>query len=104
MRWPNSGVEMVRSEKKYLIAWTHAQAGHYARMMGWKRNEWEYVSMSGEPGYKLRGMYGIVVYDVRAPRYRPTRIEADKMDELRANIQPMLDSGRIIKLNVVNLP
>lgn len=104
MRWPNSGVEMVRSEKKYLIAWTHAQAGHYARMMNWKRSEWEYVSMAGMHAEKLRGKYGVVLYDVRAPRYRPTQVEAEKMEHLRSIIQPMLDSGRIIKLNVVNLP
>lgn len=93
---------MTRSERKYVLAWTHAQALHYARMMEWSRDEWAFIGPGDEE--KLLGLHSIVLYDVRAPRFHPTQTMAEKMQRTRERIQPMLDSERISKLNVVNLP
>ena len=94
---------MTKSEYKYVLAWTHAQALHFARTMEWKRSEWRYVGPSQSPE-GMKGMYGIVLYEVRAPRYNATPIERDRMERTLAEIAIIQNSGRIIKTNVVNLP
>jgi hypothetical protein len=91
---------MTKAEKKYVLAWTHAQARHYAQTMGWKREEWVFVSHTA----MLKGLYGIVLYQVRAPSYHATRGEAAKMEDLLREVEIGLTSGRIAKSNVVNLP
>ena len=94
---------MIRSEKKYVLAWTHKQALHFARsMMGWARSEWQFVDAKGDA---LRGLYGVVLYDIRAPRYQPSLNDRENMERCRREIvDPGLQSGRIVKINVVNLP
>ena len=91
---------MIKAEKKYVVAYTHAQARHFAQSMNWKRDEWGFVS---HPAI-LKGLHGIVLYDVRAPRYKPTQPEAAKYADIREMITEGVESTRIAKLNVVNLP
>jgi predicted hydrolase (HD superfamily) len=92
---------MTRAEKKYVIAWTYAQAKHYAQsIMRWKCDEWVYVNDT----YRLRGLYGILMYDVRAPRYEPEKHEIARMEAIQQETQIMNSAGRIARLNVVNLP
>ncbi len=91
---------MTKAEKKYVIAYTHAQARHFAQTMGWQRAEWVFASHP----MILKGLYGVVLYDVRAPRYSPTPTESRKMADLRTEVDIALTSGRITKANVVNLP
>lgn len=93
---------MTKAEKKFVIAWTHAQARHFAQTMDWTRSEWHYIEPRAHE--KMLGLYNILVYDVRAPRYRPTQIEAENMDRMQAQLQIMALSGRIARINVVNLP
>lgn len=90
---------MVKSELKLVLAWTHAQALHFAKSMEWQRSEWRLVRDSRD----LKGMYGIVLYDLRAPRYTPSIPERHRMEPLRAEIEIMQNSGRIVRTNVVNL-
>lgn len=92
---------MVKSEKKYVVAWTHAQARHFAQSMDWARSEWTFV----DPRYpeRMQGLYGVILYEVRAPRYRPTEQEHAHMEEFWLRVRPMIESGRG-RLNVVNLP
>lgn len=94
---------MIKAEKKYVVAYTHPQAKHFAQSMGWVRSEWEYVNPRN-PKPSLAGMYNLLVYDVRAPRYTPIGGEAADMERLQAELQIMVNSGRIARLNVVNLP
>lgn len=94
---------MTRAEKKYTVAWNYAQAKYFAKSMDWIRAEWEYVNLRNwEPC--LKGRYAIVLYDVRAPRYSADKFEAAAMERLQAELQIMVSSGRIARLNVVNLP
>lgn len=93
---------MTRAEKKYIVAYTHAQARHFAQTMDWVRSEWEYVNPRN-PKPSLAGMYNLVVYDVRAPRYTPIAGEAPAMERLQAELQIMQSAGRIVRLNVVNI-
>jgi len=84
-----------------VVAWTHAQARHFAQTMEWQRSEWEYVN----PRYpeRMQGLYNVLLYEVRAPRYRPTQQEDVNMIRFWERVRPMIESGRG-KLNVVNLP
>jgi len=91
---------MVRAEKKYVVAYEHRQARHYAASMNWKRDEWVFVG-SAE---KLLGLYGIILYEVRLPRFRPDPIASENMTKLIHAINVGVQSGRIIRHNVVNLP
>lgn len=95
---------MTKSEYKYVLAWTHAQALHFARTMEWKRSEWRYVGPGDGGVERLKGMHTVILYEVRAPRYNATPIERDRMERILAEIAIMQNSGRIIKTNVVNLP
>ena len=94
---------MVRAEKKYIVAYTHPQARHFAQSMGWVRSEWEYVNPRN-PKPSLAGMYNLIVYNVRTPRYIPIQGEVPAMERMQAELQIMVSSGRIARLNVVNLP
>lgn len=91
---------MVRSEKKLIIAPEHRHALHYARMMEWKREEWSYV---GRPEH-LKGQYNVVVYDVRVPGFRMSPRASDLHQAIRNELLIGKESGRIVKVNVVNLP
>ena len=93
---------MTHSEKKIVLAWTHAQALHYAKSMGWARSEWSFIKPGDE--YRIKGLYGIILYDVRAPRYKPTAQESERMERTRLEITIAQSSGRIAHTNVVNLP
>lgn len=89
---------MTHSEKKLVMAPEHKHARHYAESMEWKRSEWEYLSRSEQ----LKGLYGIVLYDIRVPGLkRGTRFAAS---ELRDAVIEAQGSGRIARTNVVNLP
>lgn len=94
---------MTRAEKKYIVAFTHPQARHFAQSMGWVRSEWEYVNPRN-PKPSFVGMYNLIVYSVRVPRYIPIQGEAPAMEQMQATLQTMRDSGRIVRFNVVNLP
>jgi hypothetical protein len=94
---------MTKAEKKYVVAYTHAQARHFAQSMGWVRSEWEYVNPRN-PKPSLAGMYNLIVYNVRAPRYTPIQGEEPAMERLQTELQIMVQSGRIARLNVANLP
>jgi hypothetical protein len=91
---------MVRSDHKLVVAWTHAQARHFAKSMDWTRAEWTFVRDARD----LLGKYGMVVYDVRAPRYKPLPVELNRMEDIQEGVLVGTASGRIVKLNVVNLP
>lgn len=93
---------MTKAEKKYVVAWTHAQARHFAQSMDWARSEWEYVNPKSPE--RLLGLYNVVLYEVRAPRYQPNAVERRDMDYFWEVVRPMLDSTRIARHNVVNLP
>lgn len=91
---------MTRAEKKYIVAWTHAQAKHFAHTMRWKCDEWIFVTDLE----RMKGLYGILLYDVRAPRYTPTKREIARMEAIQREVQIMNSAGRIARLDVVNLP
>lgn len=96
---------MIRSEKKVILAWTFAQAKHFAQSMEWTRKEWDYLDPSDRCAKGIRGRHDIVLYDVRAPRYHASFVEKNNMQELwTTHITPALNAERIAKLNVVNLP
>ena len=89
---------MTHSEKKLVMAPEHKHARHYAESMEWKRSEWEYLSRPEQ----LKGLYGIVLYDIRVPGLkRGIRFAAS---ELRDAVIEAQGSGRIVRTNVVNLP
>jgi hypothetical protein len=90
---------MTRAGKKLIVAPEPRHALHYARCMEWKREEWEFLSKPEQ----LKGLYGIVLYDVRVPRFHPTPTHAVKLQTLRDAINEALQVERIIRLNVVNL-
>jgi epoxyqueuosine reductase QueG len=90
---------MTKAEKKYVVAFTHAQARHFASTMDWKRSEWEFLSKPEQ----LKGLHSIILYDVRTPGYKPNPNETAKMDEMRYAIVVAQNSQRIAKTNVVNL-
>lgn len=88
---------MTRSEKKYVMAPEHKHARHYAESMEWKRSEWEYLSRPDQ----LKGLYGVVLYDIRVPGMRRNvRMAAY---ELRDAVIEAQEAGRIVRTNVVNL-
>lgn len=94
---------MIQAEKKVIIAWNHAQALHYAKMMEWKRAEW----MAATPASgidKLRGLTNVVVFHLRAPRFKPNSSEARAMYHIINELHIMQSANRVAKLNVVNLP
>lgn len=93
---------MTKSEKKFVVAWTHAQARHFAQSMDWTRSEWDFANPRSPE--RLLGLYNIVLYEVRAPRYRPSIVEQRDMDYFWECVRPMMDSARIARHNVVNLP
>jgi hypothetical protein len=93
---------MTRAEKKLVLAWTHAQARHFAQSMEWTRAEWTFIGPGQDE--KAMGLYDVILFDVRAPRYLPTEVERDKMERTREHLQVNISCGRIAKLNVVNLP
>lgn len=88
---------MTHSEKKLVMAPEHKHARHYAESMEWKRSEWEYLSRPEQ----LKGLYGIVLFDVRIPR---SKIIGRQTEELREAVIEAQQSGRIAHTNVVNLP
>lgn len=88
---------MTHSEKKLVMAPEHRHARHFAESMEWKRSEWEYLSRPEQ----LRGLYGIVLFDVRIPR---SKIIGRQTEELREAVIEAQQSGRIARTNVVNLP
>lgn len=91
---------MMQARKKFVVAAEHRHARHFAESMDWKRAEWEFVSKPD----KLKGLYGIVVYDVRIPRMKLTGVQKTEVDVMHMAIQEGLASGRIARHNVVNLP
>ena len=94
------GVDMTRSEKKYVMAPEHKHARHYAESMEWKRSEWEYLSRPEQ----LKGLYGVVLYDVRIPRANLGSLVREKAVSLREAVIEAQEAGRIVRTNVVNLP
>lgn len=91
---------MVKAEKKFILAYTHPQARHYAQSMDWKRDEWVFLSHPA----MLKGMHSIVLYDVRTPKFKANAAEASKMTATRHEVDIAVTSGRIVRVNVVNLP
>jgi hypothetical protein len=91
---------MVKAEKKFVVAYTHAQARHFAESMDWARAEWAYVSHPAQ----LDGMHSILVFDVRAPKYKPSLRESSKMADMQSALLVASTSGRIARINVANLP
>lgn len=92
---------MIQAQKKYIVAWTHAQARHFAQTMEWKRSEWVYVNPQS-PERALAGIYNVLIYEVRAPRYRPNQVEQTNMDRMWEYLRPVIESQRA-RLNVVNI-
>jgi hypothetical protein len=91
---------MTKSEKKFIFASTHAQALHYAKsVMDWARSEWEFLSKPE----MLKGLHSIVVYEVRVPKQKMDGDSAAKHRAMREAIDEGVASGRIARLNVVNL-
>lgn len=90
---------MTKSEYKMVLAWTHAQALHYAKHMGWSRSEWRLVRDDRD----LKGVYNVILFDLRAPRYQPNHAETLRMDRIRNEVAISEQAGRIIRINVVNL-
>jgi hypothetical protein len=91
---------MTKSEKKFIFASTHAQALHYAKsIMGWARSEWEFLS---DP-LMLKGLHSIVVYEVRAPKQKMSIGATEAHRAMREAIDEGVASGRIVRLNVVNI-
>ena len=91
---------MVKAEKKLVVAYTHAQARHFAQSMDWTRDEWIFLSHPEQ----LKGFHSILVYDVRAPKYKPSTRESSKMVDMQSALLIGSTSGRIVRINVVNLP
>lgn len=91
---------MKKSEMKLVLAYTHAQALHFAKTMQWARSEWRMIRDKRD----LLGICDVVLYDLRAPRYAPTKSEQARMETLRHEVEIMQVSGRIMRSNVVNLP
>lgn len=88
---------MTHSEKKLVMAPEHKHARHYAESMEWKRSEWEYLSRPEQ----LKGLYGVVLFDIRIPRSRRWSYADEELIEAVFEAQ---QSGRIVRTNVVNLP
>lgn len=87
--------------KKFIVAWNHAQARHYAQMQEWPRSDWTFVGMND--GVRLKGLRGVIVIELRAPRYRPSH-EESMHHQAMADLLIVGHQCGHFKLNVATLP
>ena len=87
--------------KKFIVAWNHAQARHYAQMQEWPRSEWTFIAMS--QSVKLKGLRDVIVIELRAPRYRPSN-EESLHHQAMADLLIVGQAHGHFKLNVATLP